>query len=98
MCSSSEKKCSSEEGRLILSPVKAKTTVEHDKQKNLSEIIKQLIHNVNDDDYHDPTTKSLPVLARPSQGLSVTQLFTLMVGTVPANRISLPPLHTIVPL
>ena len=77
----------SKEGRLILSPVKAKTTVEHDKQKNPSENIKQLIHIVNDDDYHDSTANSLPVLARPSQGISVTQLFTLMVGTVPAKRI-----------
>ena len=49
--------------------------------------IKQLIPNVSNDDYHDPTTRRVPVLARPLQGLSVTQLFTLMIGTVPANRI-----------
>ena len=80
MCSLSG---SNDEESLILSPVKAKATTTEDP----SQVIKQLISNVNDDDYHDPATRSVPVLARPLQGLSVTQLFTLMIGTVPANRI-----------
>ena len=50
-------------------------------------VIKQVIPNVDDDDYHDPATQCVPVLARPVQGLSVNQLFTLRVGTVPADRI-----------
>ena len=46
-----------------------------------------MIPNVNDEDYHDPATQSPPVLARPKQGLTVNQLFTLMIGTVPSDRI-----------
>ena len=52
-----------------------------------SEIIQHIIPNVLIDDYHDPMSETLPVLARPSQGLSVHQLFTLMLGTVPADKI-----------
>lgn len=52
-----------------------------------TEIIKQVIPNVKDDDYHDPAAKCLPVLSRTLQGLNVNQLFTLMIGTVPADRI-----------
>ena len=43
-----------------------------------SEIIKQSIPTVKDNDYHDSFTRNLPVLAQPLQGLSVSQLFTLM--------------------
>ena len=46
-----------------------------------------LIPDICDEDYHDPETGKLPILARPSQGLSVTQLFQLMVGTVPEKSI-----------
>ena len=53
---------------------------------DLSDIVRQIVPNVSDD-YHDPVTKTLPVLARPLQGLSVNQLFTLMFGTVPQDRI-----------
>ena len=74
---------SDEEGSLILSPIKAKATTTEDP----CQVIKKLIPNMTDDDYHDPATKSIPVLARPLQGLSVTQLFMLMIGTVPADRI-----------
>ena len=39
-----------------------------------SEIIKQSIPTVKDNDYHDSSTRNLPVLAQPLQGLSVSQL------------------------
>ena len=48
--------------------------------------IRQIIPDVCND-YHDPEMKTLPILAQPSQGLTVHQLFTLMIGTVPADRI-----------
>ena len=38
-------------------------------------------------DYHDATARFLPVLARPLLGLNVNQLFTLMLGKIPAHRI-----------
>ena len=38
-----------------------------------------------DEDYHDPETRKVPILARPTHGLSVTQLFQLMVGIIPDN-------------
>ena len=61
----------------IFSPVKS----------DPADVIKQIIPNVNDNDYHDPTVKSLPVLARPKLGLTVNQLFTLMIGTLPVDHI-----------
>ena len=67
----------------MLSPVKAKVIPTEDP----SEVIKQLIPNITNDNYHDPARRSVPVLAHPLQGLSVAQLFTLMIGTVPANCI-----------
>ena len=42
---------------------------------------------MNEDDYHDPSTRRVPVLAQPPHGLSVKQLFQLMIGTLPENRI-----------
>ena len=84
LCSSSSS-CG-EGDDLSFSPVKPKIKCDPS-PKNPSEIIKQVIPNVDDDDYHDPATRCVPVLARPVQGLSVNQLFTLMVGTVPADRI-----------
>ena len=68
---------------LALSPVKPKTTTGC---TTPTDVIRQLIPNVTDD-YHDPITRQLPILARPSEGLDVNQLFTLMIGTVPPNRI-----------
>ena len=51
------------------------------------EIIERVIPHVTESgDYHD-VERSIPVLARPLRGLSVTQLFTLMIGTIPADRI-----------
>ena len=46
--------------------------------------IKGEIPNVTDNDFH---ARDLPILARPIRGLNVNQLFTLMIGTVPAERI-----------
>jgi len=43
------------------------------------------IPNMCDEDYHDPETCKVPILAKPKHGLSVTQLFQLMVGIVPDN-------------
>ena len=45
------------------------------------------IPNICDEDYHNPETRKIPILARPLQGLSVTQLFHLMKGTVPDKSI-----------
>ena len=53
-----------------------------------TDVLKQIIPNVNDDDYHDAIARFLPVLARPLLGLNVNQLFTLMLGKIPADRIS----------
>ena len=39
------------------------------------------------DDYHDPETRKLPILAHQIEGLGVTQLLTLMIGSVPPDRI-----------
>ena len=47
-------------------------------------VIKSLIPNVDDDDHHD-FEQNVPVLSRTRDGLSVLQLFTLMIGNVPAN-------------
>ena len=53
------------------------------------EIVKRIIPHVTEsDDNHDVAERSVPVLARPLQGFAVTQLFTLMIGTIPTDRIS----------
>ena len=76
---------SGEDEITIFSPVKPETKLP---VKNYSpDVIKQIIPIINDNDYHDPTVKSPPVLARPKVGLTVNQLFTLMIGTLPADRI-----------
>ena len=88
LCSSDE----DDDGDLVLSPIKPR--IEHFKKKQRGssvgdplEIIKQLIPHVIEEDYHDPAERSIPVLARPLQGLTVRQLFTLMIGTIPEDRI-----------
>ena len=53
------------------------------------QILKRVIPNVRNVDYLDWQSKTLPIIARPLQGLGVLQLFTLMVGTVPRDRICL---------
>ena len=45
------------------------------------------IPNTCDEDNHDPETRKIPILARPLQGLSVTQPFQLMVGIVPGKSV-----------
>ena len=50
------------------------------------DVIKSIIPSVIDDDYHDEAWL-LPILSRTLQGLTVLQLFTLMIGAVPADRI-----------
>ena len=52
-----------------------------------ADVIKQIIPNVNDNDYHDPTVKSVLVLARPKLGPTVNQLLTLMLRTLPVDWI-----------
>ena len=69
----------------IFSPVKPET--KSPAKSDPADTIKQIIPNVNDNDYHDPNLKSIPVLARPKTGLTVNQLFTLMIGTLPSDRI-----------
>ena len=84
LCSSS----SDEADCLIISPTKPRVKCEpsHSSEEDITpeEIIKGEIPNVTDNDFH---AKDLPILARPSQGLNVNQLFTLMIDTVPADRI-----------
>ena len=41
--------------------------------------------NMCDEDYQDPETHKVPILARPTHGFSVTQLFQLIVGIIPDN-------------
>ena len=50
-------------------------------------VIKQVIPNVKDNDYHDTENIYVPIIVRPMQGLSVDQLFTLMIGTLPSDHI-----------
>ena len=45
------------------------------------------IQNMIEDDYHDPLTQEVPVLARPPHSLSVKQLFQIMIGSLPERRI-----------
>ena len=66
---------------LVFSPVKPKI------EESPTDVLKQIIPNVNDNDYHDATARFLPVLARPLLGLNVNQLFTLMLGKIPADHI-----------
>ena len=66
---------------LVFSPVKPKI------EESPIDVLKQVISNVKEDDYHDTAAKCVPVLARPLQGLNVTQLFTLMLGKIPADCI-----------
>ena len=78
------------------SPVKSKTvhvnSVSQDGQNDINveqdpeSVIKNLIPNVDDDDYHD-FEQNIPALSRIRDGLSVLQLFTLMISSVPADRI-----------
>ena len=57
------------------------------------DVIKQLIPNVMDNDYHDMENKFVPVIARPTQGLTVEQLFTLMIGMLPSDLFAIKNLH-----
>ena len=74
---------------MTFSPVKPKTDSPpfSDTKCDPIDVLKQTIPSVRDNDYHDPEVKSIPVIARPTQGLSVHQLFTLMIGTLPSDRI-----------
>ena len=81
LCSSDS---SSDESCIItqdFSPMKAKP------EPSPNSLIDHLIPNVGKNDYHDPGVHMLPILARPFQGLSVPQLFQLMIGSVPMDRI-----------
>ena len=81
LCSSDS---SSDESYIItqdFSPIKAQP------EPSPNSLIDHLIPNVGKNDYHDPGVHMLPILARPFQGLSVPQLFQLMIGSVPMDRI-----------
>ena len=93
LCTSSCSEDESEEGNceelaIVLSPVKPKlrqdASPESCELRGPTEIIKQVIPDVKDDDL---AAKCLPVLSRTLQELNVNQLFTLMIGTIPADRI-----------
>ena len=49
-------------------------------------IITSLIPDVVDEEFHD-FEQTVPVLSRTTVGLSVMQLFTLMIGSIPADYI-----------
>lgn len=53
LCSTNSDSSTVEDNDLIFSPVKPKVEIED----NLFETIKQVIPNVNDNDYHDPEQK-----------------------------------------
>lgn len=76
----------SEDEITVFSPIKP-TTESPPSKPTCDDVIKQLIPNVMDNDYHDVENKFVPVIARPTQGLTVEQLFTLMIGTLPSDRI-----------
>ena len=61
-----------------------KCELSHSEDITPEETIKGEIPNVTDNDFH---ARDLPILARPIQGLNVNQLFTLMIGRVPAEHI-----------
>ena len=63
-----------------MSPIKAKSSP-------FCVDLSLLIPNMMMDDYHDPSTCKVPVLARPPHGLSVKQLFQLIVGSLPEHLI-----------
>ena len=50
------------------------------------DIIRSIIPDVTDNDFHDES-KCISVLSRMPDGLSVHQLFSLMIGAVPADQI-----------
>ena len=79
---------SGEDEITIFSPIKPKTESPLSKTKcDPISVLKQIIPSVKENDYHDPESKLVPVIARPTQGLSVDQLYTLMIGTLPSDRI-----------
>ena len=85
LCSTtSDSSSGGEDEVLIISPVKPKMKCESPVQSSPEDIIKQEIPNVTDHEFH---AEDIPILARPKQGLSVNQLFTLMIGAVPAERL-----------
>ena len=93
LCSTEDVDDEDDDKNLALSPIKPRIS-KHPKKKHKGssvsdplEIIKQVIPHVTESgDNHDAGERSIPVLARPLQGLTVTQLFTLMIGAVPADR------------
>ena len=85
LCSTTSNSNSEDEITVFL-PIKP-TTESPPSKPTCDDVIKQLIPNVMDNDYHDVENKFVPVIARPTQGLTVEQLFTLMIGTLPSDRI-----------
>ena len=100
LCSSSDEagSISGDDGCLTIlsdfSPIKPKTAQTRDSSYRDMETnncdpkdaIKSTIPSVIDDDYHDEA-QLLPILSRTLEGLTILQLFTLMIGAVPGDRI-----------
>ena len=84
LCSTTSES-SGEDEITIFSPVKPETKLPV--KSDSADVVKQILPIVNHNDYHDPTVKSLSVLAMPKLGLTVNQLFTMMIGTLPADCI-----------
>ena len=51
------------------------------------EKIREVFPDMHKNDFHDPEMKSLPNLAQQHSGLMVTELFNLMVGGIPEEKI-----------
>ena len=71
LCSTTTTESTGEDEIAIFSPVKPVTKSRA--KSDPADLIKRIMPNVNDNDYHDPTVKSVPVLARPKLGLTVCQ-------------------------
>ena len=94
LCSTEDDDDEDDDKNLVLSPIKPRIS-KHPKKKHRGssvgdplEIIEQVIPYVTENgDYHDADERSIPVLARPLHRLTIIQLFTLMIGAVPTDRI-----------
>ena len=77
LCSDSDSDQDQDRLEKGFSPVKPKTEA-----KQIKKVIPDYC-----DDYYYPESCTLPILARATEGLGVTQLLTLMIGSVPPDRI-----------
>ena len=77
LCSDSDSDEDQDRFEKGFSPVKPKTET-----KQIKKVIPDYC-----EDYYDPESSTLPILARATEGLGVTRLLTLMIGSVPPDRV-----------